>query len=395
MVPATSGIPAPESVDRRQLQIGVIGCGYWGPNLIRNFDTMVGADLAAVADMAAERRAWVSRHFQQARVYRDHRELLASDVAAVVVATPVHTHYEVTRDALMAGKHVLVEKPLASSAEACRHLIQLAAERGLCLMVGHTFLYNPAVRELRRLVQNGDLGRVYYVDGARLNLGLFQRHLNVIWDLAPHDLSILLYVLERRPVEVSARGASFLRKQVQDVAYLEVIFEDGVMAQLHLSWLDPSKVRRMTVVGDRKMAVFNETSMDKLRIYNKGVMLVMPAPTDSFGEFQLTYRYGEVTVPHTPPDEPLAVEAEHFVDCVRNGHRPLSHGEQGLAVVVLIEAANRSLEEGGRRIAVDPSDFGYRAIKVEASAGGDEADAHSGPAAEALLIGRSSTEGAD
>jgi predicted dehydrogenase len=229
-------------------------------------------------------------------------------------------------------------------------LIGLARVMEKTLMSGHTFLYNPAVVELRRLVRSGELGRIFYVDAARLSLGLFQRHVNVIWDLAPHDVSILLYVLGTTPVAVSARGSSCVRSTVHDVAYVEVQFEDGISAQLHVSWLDPAKVRRITVVGDRKMAVYNDVSTtEKIRIYDKGVE---PPPTDSFGEFQLSYRNGQITIPYVPWQEPLRTECEHFVECIQTGATPLTDGYQGLAVVGVLEAANQSLVNGGLRVPV-------------------------------------------
>jgi predicted dehydrogenase len=294
-----------------RVRVGVIGCGYWGPHLVRNLHDM-----------------------------------------AEVVATPIRTHYALAREALLAGKHVLVEKPLAASVHEAQELLQLARERELVLMVGHTFLYNPAVRELRRLVQEGELGRIYYGDGARLNLGLFQRDVNVIWDLAPHDISILMYVLEQVPVEVSARGSACVQADIHDVCYLEILFSGGTSAHIHVSWLDPDKVRRLTLVGDRRMAVYNDVSpVAKLRVYDSGVDY---PTTDNYGEFELAYRHGQIVIPYIHWREPLRQECEHFVHCIRTGQRPLSDGEQGLAVVAVCEAADRSLASGGVRVPVDP-----------------------------------------
>jgi predicted dehydrogenase len=284
------------------------------------------------------------------RPFPDHTELFDADVDAVVLATPIHTHFAIAREALLAGKHVLVEKPLATSVAEAAELVRLAREMDRTLMVGHTFLYNPAVRELRRLVESGELGRIYYADSARLNLGLFQRHSNVVWDLAPHDISILTYVLGQVPVRVSARGRACIQPDVHDVCYLELIFPDG-SANVHVSWLDPDKVRRLTVVGDRRMAVYNDVStVEKLRIYDRGV----EAPAiDNYGEFELAYRHGQIVIPHIQWREPLRLECEHFAQCVRTGARPLSDGEQGLAVVAVLEAASRSLELGGERVPVE------------------------------------------
>jgi predicted dehydrogenase len=320
--------------------------------LIRNLYEMPDAHLVGIAEPREDRREYARRQYPGVRLFTDYRSLLETDVQAIVVATPIQTHYAIGRDALAAGKHVLMEKPLAASVADAAALMDLARSGGLTLMTGHTFLYNPAVQELRRIVQSGDLGRIYYVDAARLSLGLFQRHINVIWDLAPHDVSILFYILGRVPVAVSARGSCFVQRGIHDVAYVEVIFEDGVSAQLHVSWLDPAKVRRITVVGDRKMAVYNDVSLaEKVRIYDKGVESPV---TDNFGEFQLSYRHGEITIPYIPWQEPLRLECEHFVQCIQTGSQPLTGAAQGLAVVAVLEAATRSLAAGGIRVPLGP-----------------------------------------
>jgi predicted dehydrogenase len=280
----------------------------------------------------------------------EHLQLVDLDVDAVVVATPIHTHHAVARDLLLAGKHVLVEKPLTANVEEARDLVDLASEHNLTLMAAHTFLYNPAVIELSRMVHANELGRIHYIDCARLNLGLFQRHVNVLWDLAPHDVSILIHLLGEVPISVSAHGSCCVQPGVQDVGYLALQFPSGIMAQVHVSWLDPAKVRRITVVGDKRMAVYNDVSLgEKIRVYDKGVD---PPVTDSFGEFQLSYRYGNITIPYIEWQEPLRLECEHFLQCVRNGARPLSDGIQGLAVVAVLEAAERSLQERGRHVEV-------------------------------------------
>jgi predicted dehydrogenase len=333
-----------------KLRVGVVGCGYWGPYLVRNLHDMPDIDLVGVADRRPDRLAYVLRTYPAVRPFAEHAELLDADVDAVVLATPIHTHFALAREALLAGKHVLVEKPLATSVAEAAELVRLARERDRTLMVGHTFLYNPAVRELRRIVESGELGRIHYADSARLNLGLFQRHSNVVWDLAPHDVSILTYVLGQVPVRVSARGLACIQPGVHDVCYLELIFPDG-SANVHVSWLDPDKVRRLTVVGDRRMAVYNDVStVEKLRIYDRGV----EAPAiDNYGEFELAYRHGQIVIPHIQWREPLRLECEHFAHCVRTRSRPLSDGEQGLAVVAVLEAASRSLERGGERVPVE------------------------------------------
>jgi predicted dehydrogenase len=267
------------------------------------------------------------------------------------VASPIHTHHALARDALLAGKHVLVEKPLATNVMEASELVTLARRQRRVLMAGHTFVYNPAVRELRRLVQDGALGRIYYGDAARLNLGLFQRHVNVLWDLAPHDISILMHVLDQEPVMVSARGSSCVQADIHDVCYLEIQFSAGPSAHVHVSWLDPDKVRRLTLVGDRRMAVFDDVSpASKLRIYDRGGERPV---TDNYGEFELAYRHGEIVIPYIAWREPLRLECEHFIDCISSGSQPLSDGEQGLGVVAALEAAERSLRNGGVRVPVE------------------------------------------
>jgi predicted dehydrogenase len=333
------------------VRVGVIGCGYWGPQLIRNFSEIAGADLIAVADPRPDRLEYVRARHRSVVCVADHADLLEMDLDAVVVATPIHTHHRVARDALLAGKHVMVEKPLTSSVEEALDLITLADRAGQTLMAAHTFLYNPAVRELSRMVHTQHLGRIHYIDAARLNLGLFQRHVNVLWDLAPHDISILIHLLAELPATVSAHGSCCVQPGVHDVAYMAFRFESGIVAQSHVSWLDPAKVRRITVVGDKRMAVYNDVSLgEKIRVFDKGVE---PPVTDSFGEFQLSYRYGDVTIPYIEWQEPLRLECEHFLHCVRSGERPLSDGTQGLAVVAILEAADRSLADGGRPVPVE------------------------------------------
>jgi predicted dehydrogenase len=334
-----------------RIKVGVIGCGYWGPQIIRNLHEMPGAELVGVADTKPERLEFVRRHYPEVKLFSSHTDLLATDIEAVVISTPIHTHHMIAKEALSAGKHVMVEKPLAASVEEASELVNLARVRNRLVMVGHTFLYNPAVQELRRLVGDGELGRIYYVDAARLNLGLFQRRANVIWDLAPHDISILMYVLGMSPIAVSARGSQCVQDDVHDVAYLELIFETGVSAHVHVSWLDPAKVRRITVVGDKKMAVYNDVSLaEKIRVYDTGVESPI---TNTFGEFQLSYRHGQVTIPYITWQEPLRLELEHYVECVRTGADPRTDGMQGLAVVSVLEAATASLQQGGRRVPVE------------------------------------------
>jgi predicted dehydrogenase len=345
------GVSAQSGHARLRLRTGVIGCGYWGPHLIRNLNEIAEVELVGVADQRPDRLEDVCRGYPALRQFTDHRALLEADVDAVVIATPIQTHFALASEVLRAGKHVLVEKPLACSTDEAAELILLAQRHRRVLMVGHTFLYNPAVRELRRVVQEGELGRIYHAYAARLNLGLFQRHANVLWDLAPHDVSILMYLLGETPVMVSARGSSNVRSGVHDVVYLELLFAGGTTGHVHVSWLDPNKVRRLTLVGERRMAVYNDIApVAKVTVYDSGVE--HPSAGDP-ADAELTYRHGQIVIPYIAWREPLRVECEHFVQCARTGERPLTDGENGLAVVAVLVAADRSLQSGGVRVPVE------------------------------------------
>ncbi|MFH1086349.1 MAG: Gfo/Idh/MocA family oxidoreductase [Chloroflexota bacterium] len=330
----------------RTIRVGVVGCGYWGPQLIRNFQSLHGADMAVVSDLSAARLEHIHGLYPSAHTTTDYAELLASPVEAVAVATPVRTHYRMAREALLHGKHVLVEKPLTCDAAQAQELVSLAAERGLVLMVGHTFEYNPAVQYLKNYIASGQLGEVYYINCTRVNLGIFQKDINVIWDLAPHDVSILLYLLGSQPDRVSARGAAYVQPQIEDVAYVTLNFPTGVMADIRVSWLDPCKIRSITVVGSRKMVVYDDVEpTEKIKIYDKGVD--RPAYSDTMEEFRLSYRYGDITTPAIATAEPLALECAHFCECVREGKTPRSDGRVGWQVVRILELAQRSLKNGG------------------------------------------------
>lgn len=333
------------------LRVGIVGCGYWGAKLARNFQALPEARLAALADVDPDRRAHMTRHYPDARVVADHRQLLEPDIDAVVVATPPASHAELATQVLDAGKHVLVEKPLATSLAGADAIIAAAARAGRTLMVGHTFEYNPAVEKLRDLVTGGELGRLYYIHATRVNLGIFQPDINVMWDLAPHDLSILLFALRQSPAGVRAHGRAYVQPGIHDVAWLTLDYADGTAAHIHVSWLDPCKIRRVTVVGDRRMVVYDDvTPLDKLTIYDRGVEV--PPLAEGFGEFQLSYRYGDVHSPRLASVEPLRRECAHFVACARSGAPPRSGGEEGRQVIAILEAADRSLAADGQRVAL-------------------------------------------
>ncbi len=330
-------------------RIGLVGYGYWGPNLARNFHALPDARLVAVADADAPRLAEPARLYA-ARTYADYRELLADPTLdAVAIATPARTHFEIARAALERGKHVLVEKPLAMSSEEARQLIALAAQKGRVLMVGHTFEHNPAVWKIRELVERRELGDLYYIYANRVNLGRVQRDINALWSIAPHDISILLYVLGALPRDVSARGATYLSENVEDVVFVTLTFPNHVLAHIHASWLDPSKVRQMTIVGSEKMIVYDDVDAEaRLRIYDKGVY----KRGADYGEFQLKIHSGDIFIPKIDMTEPLRNECAHFVECVREGKRPRTDGEDGLRVVRVLEAAQESLEQNGATITI-------------------------------------------
>jgi predicted dehydrogenase len=281
-------------------------------------------------------------------ITQDYFDILRNDaIDAVIIATPVTTHFPFARDALSHGKHVFIEKPLTRTRAEGRVLIDMAAERDLTLMVGHTFEYNPAVEMLKEIITSGELGQVYYAHASRTNLGLFQKDINVLWDLAPHDISIFLYIFGMEPISVTAHGEAYVQPGIPDVARMSLTFPNRIQAHTHVSWLDPCKTRRITIVGDKKMAVYDDVeALEKIKIYDKGVQV--PEPTSSFGEFQLSYRYGDITIPRIPSHEPLKVECAHFADSILYGRRPRSDGEVGLKVVKILESAEASLRHGGR-----------------------------------------------
>lgn len=336
----------------QQTSIAVIGCGYWGAKHVRVFHELPAVRLAMVADPNEARRAHIERTYPDVPTTADYDAVLRDrTIQGVVIATPVSTHYQLAYEALLAGKDVLVEKPLTDNAAQARELCLLADQLGRVLMVGHTFMYHPAVEYVKTLVDSRALGTIYYADAARLNLGLFQPDTDVIWDLAPHDLSILLYVLGAAPESIRARGVSHVGARGQiDVAFLDLMFPGSMLSNIRVSWLDPCKVRRVTVVGSDKMVVFNDVAgEEKIRLYDRGVKL--PHQTDDFGDFHLSYRYGDVTIPHLDGGEPLKAECAHFAECIRARRTPRSDGWSGYQVVQLLEAAHASLAHDGASIA--------------------------------------------
>jgi predicted dehydrogenase len=326
------------------VRVGVVGCGYWGSKHVRVLQQIPAVSRVVVIDQRPERRAPFQQSASAIATFGDLDSALP-DLDAVVVAVPPAEHFRIALQALTAGKHVLVEKPMTTTAASSHRLIEEAAARNLTLMVGHTFEYNAAVWKLREVIDSGELGEIYYIDTARLNLGRYQSDVNVLWDLAPHDISIINYLLRTRPRSVHAWGAKLADAHQEDVGGLRLGFGDQTMvAQIHVSWLDPCKVRRVTVAGSRKMAVYDDlVDQERLRIYDKGV--VAPAQ-DDIRNPPMSYRHGGIFSPYIQMQEPLWVQADHFVECIRTGRRPRTDGESGLAVVQVLEAAARSLRQG-------------------------------------------------
>ena len=331
----------------KTLRVGVIGYGYWGPNLARNFNELSGSDLVAIADRKDEQLERARAKYPDVLLTKNYEDFFNLGLDAVIISTPPKTHHPIAKDCLSHNLHVLIEKPMTLNGQDADDLIKLAKAKGLTLMVGHIFEYNSAVMEMKKYIDSKELGDIYYIDTARLNLGLFQRDSNVLWDLAPHDISTLLYLLEQAPISVSAHGMACVTEGIHDVAYLNLVFSNNLMAFIHVSWLDPSKVRRITVVGSKKMAVYNDLGAEgKIKIYDKGVD---PEYTDTFGEFQYAYRTGDIVIPSFRFVEPLREECQHFLDCILNHSEPRSSGLDGLRVTKILEAAERSMKNGSTR----------------------------------------------
>jgi predicted dehydrogenase len=337
------------------INVAVVGLGYWGPNLLRNLVSLEGVRVSVLCDADQQRAELSRRRFcPGARLVDDHRRVADDpEVDGVVVATPIQTHFAVGRDLLSAGKHVFIEKPLARTVQECQALIDLAARANRVLMVGHVFQYNQCVRRIKQYLDEGALGKLLYVYSQRVNLGRIQHDLNALWSFAPHDFSIMDYWLGEAPLQVTARGFSYLNSGIEDVVFVTLEYPGGVGVHLHLGWLDPRKVRLMTLVGSKQMLVYDDVSLDaKLQIYDKGIVQLhefLEAP-DSFAQFQFQIRNGDLVIPTVSFSEPLHEEGRHFIECIRDGSQPLSDGACGLRVVRVLEAADRSLTEGGRPV---------------------------------------------
>jgi len=334
------------------LNIAAVGCGYWGPNLIRNFSSLSGCKIKMVCDINKDRLAHMKVLYPEVETTFALEDIVNNaEVDAVVIATPVRLHYEMAKRSLLAGKHTLIEKPMASSLSECEELIELAENQNLTVMIGHTFIYSQPVRKIKQIVNSGELGDIQCISSRRLNLGLFQKDINVAWDLAPHDISIILYIMNEEPVSVNCQGKAHIAPDIEDVTNMTLSFPNGGFATIHSSWLDPNKVREMTFVGTKKMLVYDDVEpMEKIKIYDKRVKT--PPHYNTFAEFHYSYHYGDIYSPYLKQLEPLQVECQHFLDCIRSGAKPDSGGIEGMKVVQILEAATASLKNGGGRVKI-------------------------------------------
>jgi predicted dehydrogenase len=337
----------------REIAVAVVGCGYWGPNLIRNFNALPECKVRYVCDKDEKRLAHMKQLYPSVEPTKDFEKIVGDkEVDAVVVATPVHLHYELAKKSLEAGKHTFVEKPMTQTSAQANELVQIAAKKKLTLMVGHTFIYSAPVRRIKEIVKNGDIDEIQYISSRRLNLGLFQKDINVAWDLAPHDISIILFFLEKPPISVNCQGKAHINKDIEDVTNMSLNFDNGGFATIHSSWLDPNKVREMVIVGSKRMIVYDDNEpLEKIKIYDKRVEA--PPHYDTFAEFQYSYHYGDMIAPYIKQTEPLKVETQHFLDCIKTGKKPESNGLEGLRVIQILEASSRSLKSGGAKVEID------------------------------------------
>jgi predicted dehydrogenase len=333
--------------------MGVVGFGEWGPNHVRNFSSLPGVKVVGVADARPDRLKAADQQFEGIGTYLTHREMIeALGLTALVVATPTSTHASIIRDALDAGLHVLCEKPVCSTVEDARDIAARAHKSGLIVMVGHVFLFNSGIRRLRELLEGQELGTVRYLTARRTNLGPIRDDVNAAWDLASHDIAIMNFLLDARPVQVSAVGQGYLDRPLQDVAFLTLTYPGGVLANVHVSWLDPVKVRQITAVGTAKMVVWDDlSSFGPIRIFDKGV--VRGRRYSDFGDFQLLARQGDVTIPHVEMEEPLRAQARHFINALKTGTTGISDAGFGLGVVTVLAAADQSMAQGGAPVPVE------------------------------------------
>ena len=341
------------------VNIGMIGCGYWGINLVKNFYLTDGCKIAAIADTSPERRNHITENYSNINTHSDYNELLIDpEIDAIVIATPPSSHYSIAKESLNAGKHVFVEKPLALKTQHAGELVDLAQRKNKVLMVGHTVLYNESIKVMRDIIKSGEIGEIYYIYASRVNLGIVRPDVNVMWSLAPHDISTLLYILDKKPTSVSAKGLSYIQNKIEDVVYLNITFEGNVNAHVHLSWLDPNKRREITIVGSKKMLVYDDLSNERIKIFDKGIekhnktsfFKEYDDAYNSFVEYNLIHRAGDVVIPKVNINEPLMQECSHFIECITGDIEPLTSGKSAIDVVRILEHADMSLNDGGMEV---------------------------------------------
>lgn len=332
----------------KTIQVAQIGCGYWGPNLLRSFSGLPNCKLKYVVEQSVERQCYVRANYPTIEVTSSIDQVMHDkEVTAVIIATPARTHYDIARASLLANKHVFVEKPLAMSVAEVDDLARLAESAAVSLMVGHTFLYNPAVLYLRNIVQQGGLGQIYYAYCQRLNLGVIRKDINAMWNLAPHDISILCFLFDSAPISVAAFGTAYVQPTVEDVVFMNLLFPNKVRANVHVSWLDPQKIRRITLVGSRKMAVYDDMADHKIAIYDKGIDQIPEddqMPFDSIAPYKLIHRSGDLLMPSIPAREPLKEEAKHFLHCIISGENPRTDARHARQVVAVLEQAQATMD---------------------------------------------------
>jgi predicted dehydrogenase len=331
------------------MNVGVIGYGYWGPNLVRNFSELAGSQVLAVSDLRQERLARIPGRYPTIQLTTDHRDLIDNPaIDAIIIATPVSTHFQLAIEALQAGKHVWIEKPMTATYDEAKQLVDEAARRNRVILVDHTFVYTGAVRKIADMVTSGEMGEVYYYDSTRVNLGLFQRDINVVWDLAVHDLSIIEHIFSQKPRAVSATGISHVPGQPENVAYMTLFFDNSLIAHINVNWLSPVKVRRTLIGGSRKMIVYDDLEpSEKLKIYDKGITLHNPSGDEGVYQMLVSYRTGDMWSPNIDLTEALQLEALHFQECIEKGTTPITGGESGLRVVQILQAATQSIAQQG------------------------------------------------
>ena len=340
---------------KRHISIGVVGCGYWGPNLVRNFKSLPRCSVKVVCDVSEKRLNHLKTLYEDIEGVTDYGHLLNGiALDAIAIATPVKYHFPLAKASLLAGKHTFIEKPMASTSAECEELIEIAARKGLILMVGHTFLYSAAVRKIVEIIKTGDVGDIRYINARRLNLGLFQKDINVAWDLAPHDISIILHLLGESPIGVNCQGNAHVTPGIEDVTNISLTFRQNRFATIQSSWLEPRKVREMTIVGTRRMIIYDDLQThEKIRIYD--VRVDRPPHYDTFAQFHYSYHYGDSYIPRLEQEEPLKTQSQHFLDCIEKGAKPLTCGKEGLKLVRILEAASESLMGGGAPVAFPES----------------------------------------